>query len=134
MGDQAHQLFEEATDAYLTGDATRAAALADMDSYLDDLQRQYIQTIFESHFADRLELKSPYNAMVARFYERIGDHAVNIGERERYLVTGRLPEHEHAATPPLSGHGERPRLNMREPNARAERPLPPAAGGFAWAI
>ena len=135
MGDQAHQLFEEATEAYLTGDATRAAALDDMDSYLDDLQRQYFQTIFESHFADRLELQVAIQlAVVARFYERIGDHAVNIGERERYLVTGRLPEHERAATPPLSGRGERPRLNMREPNARAERPLPPAAGGFAWAI
>ena len=36
-------------------------------------------------------------AVVARFYERIGDHAVNIGERVRYVVTGWLPEHDGAA-------------------------------------
>jgi phosphate transport system protein len=27
-------------------------------------------------------------AIVARFYERLGDHAVNIGERVRYLIPG----------------------------------------------
>ena len=33
-------------------------------------------------------------AMLARFYERIGDHAVTIGERVKYLVTGTLqPRH-----------------------------------------
>ena len=36
-------------------------------------------------------------AMVARFYERIGDHAVNIAEKVLYLVTGWQPEHAGAA-------------------------------------
>jgi phosphate transport system protein len=35
-------------------------------------------------------------AVVARFYERIGDHAVNVGERVRFVVTGWLPEHHGA--------------------------------------
>jgi phosphate transport system protein len=35
-------------------------------------------------------------AVVARFYERIGDHAVNVGERVRFVITGWLPEHHGA--------------------------------------
>jgi phosphate transport system protein len=98
MGDQAQQLFREATESYMTSDAVRAAALWDMDSYLDDLQRQFVAAIFESHSGEQLELQVAVQlAVVARFYERIGDHAVNIGERVRFLVTGWMPEHDGAA-------------------------------------
>ncbi len=98
MGDQARQLYKEATEAYLNNDATRAAALADMDSYLDDLQRQFIQAIFESHSEEKLDLHVAVQlAVVARFYERIGDHAVNIGERVQYVVAGWIPDHAGAA-------------------------------------
>jgi len=98
MGDQAQQLFKEATEAYLTNDAARAAAIADMDSYLDDLQREFVQAIFERHSVQQIELQVAVQlAVVARFYERIGDHAVNIGERVRYVVTGWMPEHDGAA-------------------------------------
>ena len=89
MGDQARHLFKEATESYMTSDATRAAALADMDSYLDDLQRQFIHAIFESHATEGIDLQVAVQlAMIARFFERIGDHAVNIGARVRFLVDG----------------------------------------------
>ena len=69
-----------------------------MDGYLDDLQREFVQAIFESHSAGHIDLQVAVQlAVVARFYERIGDHAVNIGERVRYLVTGWVPEHLGAA-------------------------------------
>jgi phosphate transport system protein len=35
-------------------------------------------------------------AVVARFYERIGDHAVNVGERTRYIVDGWIPDAPYA--------------------------------------
>lgn len=89
MGDQARLLFREATEAYLHADAARGAALHDMDSYLDALQNEFVQTIFESHSTDDIDLQVAVQlALLARFYERIGDHAVNIGERIRYLVSG----------------------------------------------
>lgn len=98
MSEQARHLFSEATSAYLTADVSRAAAIDDMDSFLDDLQRQFIQAIFESHAAGRIDLQVAIQlAVVARFYERIGDHAVNIGEKVRFQVTGWLPEHTGAA-------------------------------------
>jgi len=98
MGDQAQQLFREATESYLTSDAARASALADMDSYLDGLQSQFVQVIFESHSSGSIDLQVAVQlAVVARFYERIGDHAVNIGERVRFLVMGWTPEQEGAS-------------------------------------
>jgi phosphate transport system protein len=97
MGDQARQLFKEATESYMTSDATRAAALDDMDSYLDDLQRQFVHAIFESHATENVDLQVAVQlAVVARFYERLGDHAVNIGERVCFLVRGWSSDHDEA--------------------------------------
>lgn len=89
MGEQAQKLYKEATEAYLTDDAARASAIDDMDSYLDDLQRDFVRAIIERHAAEKFDLQVGVQlAVVARFYERIGDHAVNIGDRVRYLVWG----------------------------------------------
>lgn len=93
MSDQAQHLFKEATEAYIATDGPRAAALDNMDELLDDLQREFIRTIFESHAAGNIDLQVAVQlAVVARFYERIGDHAVNIGEKVRYVVDGWMPE------------------------------------------
>ena len=61
-----------------------------------------MQAIFESHAAGHIDLQVAVQlAVVARFYERIGDHAVNIGEKVRYVASGWMPEHlgaeRHAA-------------------------------------
>ena len=68
-----------------------------MDSYLDSLQKQFVQAIFESHAGGRIDLQVAVQlAMVARFYERIGDHAVTIGQRVQFIITGWLPENKGA--------------------------------------
>jgi phosphate transport system protein len=94
MSEEAQQLFKYAIDAYVDGDVAVAAALEDMDDLLDTLQVEFIAQIFRSHAENDMPLQVAVQlALVARFYERIGDHAVNIGERVRYMVTGSLPEH-----------------------------------------
>lgn len=97
MSDQAHQEYKEVIEAYLAVDPVRAAALPDMDSFLDGLQRQFIAQIFESHAAGLIDLQVAVQlALVARFYERLGDHAVNISQRVRYIASGWLPVHDGA--------------------------------------
>ncbi len=97
MSEQAQQLFVAALESFEENDVAKAAALDDMDSFLDSLQREFIQTIFVSHAENTIDLQVAIQlAVVARFYERIGDHAVNLGERVRYIITGWLPEHKGA--------------------------------------
>ena len=98
MADESVRLFRLAMDAYADGDADLAGALDDMDDRLDELHRDYIQAILE-HYADVRDVQAAVQlALVGRYYERIGDHAVNIGERVQYMVTGWLPEHTSAPT------------------------------------
>lgn len=93
MGEQAQQLFSAALESFQEGNESKAAALDDMDTYLDSLQRQFIQAILEVHAQGNLDLQVAIQlAVVARFYERIGDHSVNIGEKVRFVVSGWLPE------------------------------------------
>ncbi len=98
MGEEATRLFRLSIDSYIDGDAGVAAALDDLDDRLDSIHREYIQEIFLVHNAGEMGVQAAVQlALIGRYYERIGDHAVNIGERVRYMVTGWLPEHTGAA-------------------------------------
>ena len=107
MSEQAQPAVPLAIDAYVEGDASLAAALDDMDDCLDRLHKR----VHPGHLREpprrtastcRSRCSWPSSA---RFYERIGDHAVNIGERVRYMVTGWLPEHDRRG--PAHGRHER---------------------------
>jgi phosphate transport system protein len=80
-----------------------------MDDTVDLLHRDYIAAIFETHDAGGTPLQPAVQlALVGRYYERIADHAVNIGERVRYMVTGWLPEHTGAARLAARDRGDIP--------------------------
>lgn len=98
MGEEAFRLSRLAVDAYVENNIGLASALDDMDDRLDRLQIDFIAAIIETHDAGQITVAASVQlAMVARWFERIGDHAVNMGERVQYLVTGWLPEHTGAA-------------------------------------
>jgi phosphate transport system protein len=98
MSEEAQRLFQMAMDAYAESDEGMAAALNDIDDGLDTLHAEYIKAIFETGTTQAVDLQCAVQlALVGRYYERIGDHAVNIGERVHYMITGWLPEHAGAA-------------------------------------
>ena len=92
MRDQALAQLKLALAAFSERDPAKAAALEDMDDVMDDLQRELFRTIFALGRADEAGLQQMVQvALVGRYYERMADHAVNIGERVTYMVTGEMP-------------------------------------------
>ena len=94
MRQQAVRLTAMAMDAYADRDAGLAGVLGDVDDVLDDLHGEYLDAVFASRHDGKITTQQAVQlAVVGRFYERIGDHAVNIAERVEFLVTGQMPEH-----------------------------------------
>ncbi len=90
MSKEANKLLRLSLDAFADSNVSLAAALADIDDELDQLNRDMVEAIF-AHEGDRtIELSGAVQlALIARYYERVGDHAVNVGERVIYMVTGK---------------------------------------------
>ena len=94
LSEGSRQLFQIAIDAYADRDTVMAAALDGLDDQIDSLHRDFIQQVLESCREGRMTVECAVQlALIGRYYERISDHAVNIGERVRYLVEGWLPDH-----------------------------------------
>lgn len=125
MGVEAAFLTRSAIDAFVDSDVSLASALDDIDDRLDELQTNYVEAIFESHGSEELSLQAAVQlALIGRYFERIGDHAVNIGERVVYMVTGWLPESTGAARATLRDE------QLRERSGEAATPSSaPGAGG-----
>ncbi len=108
MSHEAQKLLQFSLDAYADSDESLAAALDDIDDALDELNVDMVEAVFAAHTDGIIDLQAAVQlALVARYYERIGDHAVNIGHRVTYMVTGWMPERdeerpESVDVPPLA--------------------------------
>jgi phosphate transport system protein len=85
MGHIDAQMWREAADGYVDRDGGVAARLNDRDDELDELHSSLIAELVTGQLSVPIALEM---ALVARFFERLGDHAVNIGERIRYIAEG----------------------------------------------
>ena len=85
MGRVGVMLWRGAAESYVSRDSAKVAELRNLDNELDELHVALIAEIVEA------ELRLPTAiemALVARFFERLGDHAVNVANRMRYVATG----------------------------------------------
>jgi phosphate transport system protein len=95
MGEQAGTQTRVALDAFADSDPSAAFALADMDDTMDDLTKSLFRHILAGAGPGSDDegnvLLAVQLALVGRHYERIADHAVTIGQRVGFMVTGEHP-------------------------------------------
>lgn len=82
MGRLASEMWRAAASGYLERDPTTAGRLRQWDDELDDLHVTFTSALAQTELpvAAAIEI-----GLVARFFERLGDHAVNVARRLRTL-------------------------------------------------
>jgi len=97
MGQRAEQMIRVALDAFAKRDLESASSLVDLDELIDRANRRFVQQVLQLG-SDPERLEWGLRMMtVSRCLERIGDHAVDIGEQIAYLVTGEFREFTDAS-------------------------------------
>jgi phosphate transport system protein len=83
MGTIASEMWRQAADSWYQRDRSAAAALDQRDDEMDELHASLIAELASGGMTLPVAMEM---TLVARFYERLGDRAVNIGYRVIYLA------------------------------------------------
>ena len=98
MGKMARGMVKESIDAFVKGDATLARKVLADDDYVDDLMEQLFRELLSFMLEDTRTISRAIRlSFIAKYLERIADHATNIAELVVYLVEGKIIRH---TTPP----------------------------------
>ena len=89
MADATIKMVKDSIDAYVNSDKKQAQAVIESDDIVDDLFN-----LIKNNLIELISQNTAYGEqaidlmMVAKYFERIGDHAVNIAEWVIFSVTG----------------------------------------------
>ena len=97
MGQRAEQMIRVVLDAFAKRDLESASSLVELDELIDRANRRFVGQVLALG-SDPARLEWGLRMMtVSRCLERIGDHAVDVGEQIAYLVTGEFREFTDAS-------------------------------------
>jgi len=99
MGQRAEQMIRVAMDAFAARDAEKAQTLVELDELIDRANRNASEDVLSLGDSPAEREYGLRMLVVSRCVERIGDHAVDIGEQVVYLVTGEFREFSDASHP-----------------------------------
>jgi phosphate transport system protein len=99
MGSRAEEMIKVALDAFVNRDVEEASSLVELDELIDRANRRVARQVLELGPAPELTEWGLRMLLVSRCLERIGDHAVDIGEQVAYLVSGEFREFTDASHP-----------------------------------
>ena len=86
MGDVGCDMWRQAADSWYQRDGSAASALDAADDVMDELRASLMAELASGQMALPVTMEM---TLVARFYERLGDHAVNVARRVIYLSGSR---------------------------------------------
>jgi phosphate transport system protein len=94
MARRAQQMVRGALDAFVERDAAAARGVIAMDDELDDRMEQVFRELLTFMTEDPKTTTRALRLMfVAKYFERMGDQATNIGEQIVFMAEGRVIKH-----------------------------------------
>ncbi len=94
MAEAAQKMLKDSLDAFVAKDADLAMQVCESDDFVDNLNQQIFNELL------LFMLKDPKNigravrlTYIAKYLERIADHATNIAEMVVYMVKGKVIRH-----------------------------------------
>jgi len=99
MGDRAEEMIRVSLDAFANRDLAAAESLVELDELIDRSNRRFVERVVEVVGEPGLREWVLRMVIVSRTLERIGDHAVDIGEQVAYLLTAEFREFTDASHP-----------------------------------
>jgi len=99
MGDRCEEMIRVALDSFAQRDIVAATSLVELDELIDRVNRRAVERILDLAGDPSAHEWGLRMLLVSRCLERIGDHAVDIGEQTAYLVSGEFREFTDASRP-----------------------------------
>jgi phosphate transport system protein len=99
MGQRAEEMIRIALGSFQRRDLDAASSLVDLDELIDRANRRAVERVLDFGADAEKREWGLRMILVSRALERIGDHAVDIGEQTAYLVTGEFREFTDASHP-----------------------------------
>jgi phosphate transport system protein len=99
MGSRCEEMIRIALDSFGNRDLEGAESLVDLDELIDRANRRVVERILELGSDPDMREYGLRMVIVSRALERIGDHAVDIGEQTAYLLTAEFREFTDASHP-----------------------------------
>jgi phosphate transport system protein len=99
MASRAEEMIRVALDSFVARDVEGAESLVDLDELIDRTNRRVVSYILDLGGDTEKREWGLRMLLISRCLERIGDHAVDVGEQTAYLVTGEFREFTDASDP-----------------------------------
>ena len=89
MAQATERMLAQAAESYTASNARKASELESLDDQIDNLYVDVLNILQEEMAGDPAKVPTGSKLLyIARYLERLADHAVNIGYHVKYMVTG----------------------------------------------